>query len=174
MTDFVEAAREGMLAYDKAEKERKDIENILMNVTEQFKDVSDGRFRLIVKQATRLVRPKGQLANAFATLGLLGSKNMIYRSRANAEESNFEVLYRAVFAVCGEFEAELCEWLQETTGFPVKLKFSGKEVNCRDAVGFEDGLVDLLSNASTGEKLKELFVNAGVVIFQGNEAADPI
>jgi hypothetical protein len=141
MADFRDAFRQGLAAYDDAERARKEIFGLLDEFAEQIEQASTGR--------VRIERGNGK-ENMFDTPHVFGVPlpGGTVRTRK----------YDALFArrPSGDQREELCEYSLSERGYPVTLRYATEDVSCHDGQALEHGLQKLLAHPQTGGKLQRL------------------
>ena len=133
MADFRDAFRQGLAAYDDAERARKEILGLFDEFAEQIEQASTGRVRI---ERGKQKKMSGNL--------LLDP----FRVRE----------YNALFArrPSGDEREELCEYSLSERGYPVNLRYAKEDVSCDDGEALERGLRQLLAHPQTGGKLQRL------------------
>lgn len=152
MVDFVKALRQGMAAKENADKNQEEIRGILAKASAQFVEAGLQGFAFKVDSVMKLTADSLKKQRA----GMLG---MALGDRLEYEHSHY-----VLKAMIGDHGVELCEWGRSDGGYPVKLKYSGREVTCRDGGGLELALTELLSTAYAGREIAKLLTEAGVTM----------
>lgn|GEM_PF-4219696 len=152
MVDFVKAANDGIKAHQNVAREKALIARTLQDLLDQLRGQFGSELSVSLKKRTRKVKVGTAVDSALDALSMFTPlPRMTYQSVKPSNESQLDVPYTAFSIEWGEKSWELCRWQQEGGGFPIKLRYDGKEVTCRDQRTFEGGLVDLLASASAGE-----------------------
>lgn len=150
MVDFVKALRQGMAAKENADKNQEEIRGILAKASAQFVEAGLQGFAFKVDSAMKLTTESMKKQR----IGLLGM--------ALDDMPKYEFSHFVLNAEIGAHQVELCEWVRSDAGYPVKLKYTGREVTCRDGGGLEVALTELLATAYAGREIAKLLNKAGV------------
>jgi len=152
MVDFVKALRQGMAAKENADKNQEEIRGILTKASAQFVEAGLQGFAFKVDSVMKLTADSLKKQRA----GMLG---MALGDRLEYEHSHY-----VLNAMIGDHGVGLCEWGRSDGGYPVKLKYSGREVTCRDGGGLEVALTELLATAYAGREIAKLLAEAGATM----------
>jgi NurA-like 5'-3' nuclease len=147
MADFQKAFRQGLEAYEDAERARKEIFGLFDEFAEQVEQASTGRVRIKRDKGTE------DTVDAPSSYGMVEfGKPMVPVARVRTRE------YEAIVALGspGEAREELCEYELGERGYPVTLRYAREDVRCHDGEALERGLQKLLAHPETGGKLQRL------------------
>lgn len=152
MADYLKALNAGIGAAQQAKKNLASIQLVLTEASDQLSEASGKHLRLERKTAVRPLTPSsvsesrlGRASTVHIGLALMAPREMVpYTALALSVDS------------AKEDWVELCEWIPHQDGYPVRLKFSGKEVACHDKRSLEAGLVSVLSDSKIGADVEAL------------------
>jgi hypothetical protein len=144
MTDYLKALNAGLLAADQLEKQKEEIQNVLLEVDKQVRGATNGI--ISCKVNTFESYPESALLRlASLSVGTDKYEAIAFNSKVGEKSQH----------------SELAKWATKNGGYPVKLTYSS-EVSCHDQKSLEMGIQELLSRPSTGQKLRALLANAGI------------
>lgn len=152
MVDFVKALRQGMAAKENADKNLKEIRGVLARASAQFVEAGLQGFAFKIDSVMKMTAASLKRQRT-------GIPGITLETMPEYELSNY-----VLKASIGSHEVELCEWARSDIGYPVKLKYSGREVTCRDGGGLEVALTELLSTAYAGREIAKLLTKAGIAL----------
>lgn len=158
MVDFVKALRQGMAAKENADKNQEEIRGVLARASSQFAEVGLNGFVFKIGSVMKMTAASLKKQRE----GILGM--------TLDDMPEYEISHYALRATIGNHQVDLCEWSRSDAGYPVKLKYAGREVTCQDGGGLEVALTELLSTAYAGREIAKLLTTAGVAL--PNSASD--
>ncbi|RDZ28149.1 hypothetical protein [Lysobacter silvisoli] len=163
MADYLKALNAGVAAAKKADANFLAINLVIHEASKQLSEATGQRLRLSKATATKRILPAPLEAIGLgATASLLMSASI----RKAAAEIPYDALVLTVAGVPNG-QLALCEWKEAQEGFPVSLKFSGKELTCRDKRSLEAGLMSVLSDADNGRQIDQLLRKAEIAVQSG-------
>jgi len=169
MIDFVKAAKLGINAHEKSEREKVQISKTLTELRKQLRTHFGERLEIGIE--TRSKKSNPTLAHKhsidrfiFESFSPTTLPTSYRKKMAQMSESNIEIPYSALVIRWGSSEEwELCRFDQEGSGFPVRLRYESKDVTCRDVRTFETALADVLESETSGQALASIAAKSGEV-----------
>jgi len=152
MTDFASAFRSGQEAAAKARANRHAIDALILKVSEDLSNATDGRLNICVQSFD----PENTASRWLGVAASAALQASVGASVGSTSRPAFEKgKYIAAFNPnCGgNKRTRLAKWIQADEGFPCTLEFGQSELSCYDVVSLATALSDMLSNAMIGEKL---------------------
>lgn len=141
MTDYVEAAKQGLKAAELADRARKEIDEVFAELDQQIRKGMNGKISIYRRQN---VKRKNPLSIADATATFINDMRAYWAISV----SNPRVLKGPV--------KDLAEWEQDPAGYPCKIGWGKKTYICEDREALERTLAELLQDPLVGEKLYAL------------------
>lgn len=162
MPNFITALKKGIKAHEQAEENIANIQNVLNTASNQFSAAGINNFKFLVKKSKRKSNAlmMAQIAATAASFTAAPALESFYEQQRIKKAQDMERPYDALHATIENHEVELAEWSQADTGFPVKIRYSGYEVSCRDTTALERELENLLSGAHAGGAIRKLLSDA--------------
>lgn len=147
--DFKKSLTVGLDAAKAARKNKEEIQNLIEDLNHQVQEFSNGLVSLEVTNEQKFNKNVNPLATGL--VALVGINSSIKYNALSLKLNNKGMSRREVIA----------EWkINESDGYPCVISYNGKDVNCRSKETLERALNDLLSNASTGERMLQLIDEA--------------
>ncbi|SKB69369.1 hypothetical protein [Luteibacter sp. 22Crub2.1] len=145
MTDFVNAFRIGQAAAEESRAARKSISELIDRVSNELSNATGGRIELKVEHFNVFKDTLGPIIGALATPPKYVKET--YLAATNPLNTD------------GKW-VKLIAWDQPREGFPCRLEFGSKQLNCYDIESLEAAISDALSTSAIGEKLAALIASA--------------
>lgn len=146
MKDYKNAVLAGIEAAKQAADNKSEIQSVISELNSQIKEVSENKATLGIRSLYR--QTESSALNAFLSISqrLVPQKSDKY------------------FAICisdndGNGGIEVAEWLQEDSGYPCTIKYSGQKFFCSDKKDLEESLAKLLQEVKVGEAIIQQMKN---------------
>lgn len=152
MTDFASAFRSGQEAAVKARANRHAIDALIIKVSEDLANATDGRLSISVRSfAPDSITPGWLGFAASAALQTSVDASIGGASRPAFEKGKYIAAFNPKNG--GKKYTRLARWIQADEGFPCTIEFGKNELTCYDVVSLATAISDMLANATIGEKL---------------------
>lgn len=136
MKNFKDSLQAGIDAAKVASNNRKEIISVIRSVSDQIKEISDGKAMFAKGKFYR--EPEGIAARAYVSI--MGSAGESYQGLA-------------IYNGDGKNGIIIAEWSEDASGYPCSLSYAGEKIFCSNKIELENALSDLLSQVKTGEAI---------------------
>lgn len=140
MTDYTKAFREGLAAAIVAERARKEINSVFLELNSQLSEATEGKIAIDRKEYE--VREAGLFS--------------LWSFSSPKQKETYWAIAAYNPSASSQNTKQLAKWEQDHAGYPCKIISGKKETICEDKEALESSLADLLQDPLTGEKLQIL------------------
>ncbi|HGX3181971.1 TPA: hypothetical protein ACNH3N_004029 [Klebsiella variicola] len=142
--DFKKSLTEGLEAAKKARDNKKEILALISDVSKIIEDFSEGKVSLKITNERRLAKGATQLSAGLAAV--LGETAYVdYKALSLTRNPQ------------GTPKKILADWeIDQSDGYPCIISYNKQDITCHNKETLQQALSELLSDASTGEKLLRL------------------
>lgn len=140
MTDYIKAFNQGLGAAEAADRARKEVDEVFVDLNRQLQKATEKKIRIDRKE---LEKPKSFQESLQSSFSLKPKETywVIVASALSVAESPVKIL---------------AEWSMGRAGYPCKIVWGGEDHACEDKEALENSLADLLRDPLVGEKLYAL------------------
>jgi hypothetical protein len=139
MNEFPNALKQGMDAAEKAEIARKEIDAVFIDLEKQILDATDGKLKIFRTKFSEEVWQPFEMK-------MLDPK----------PPKTYQAIAAKNFVIKNSPVAELAKWSPHYRGYPCKLTWSDKQINCMNKKALEEALADLIRDPLIADQLATL------------------